>query len=335
VGSVKLVIQIPCLDEEASLAETIAALPKRLRGIDQIEVIVIDDGSEDATAEVARAAGVAEVVRFPQHQGLARAFAAGLDRALKRGADVIVNTDADNQYCAADIEALIAPILAGEADMVIGDRDPANLRHFSPAKRVLQRLGSWAVRQLSGTGVPDATSGFRAISRGAALKLNVLSDFTYTLETIIQAGKKQIAVTHVPVRARETERPSRLFSGPSHYIRRSASTLVRMYALYEPFKIFALLGGSMLAVSLLLGLRFVFYFVRDGGAGHLQSIILAAALLTIGFITILFGMLADLIGRNRQLVEETLLRVRRLELELSRDEEDAAPPRRRADALPR
>ncbi len=330
----KLVIQIPCLDEEATLAETLAALPKRLRGIDDIDVIVIDDGSHDRTAEIAREAGVAEIVRFAHHQGLARAFAAGLDCALRLGADVIVNTDADNQYCAGDIDALIAPILRGQADMVIGDRDPANLRHFSPAKRILQRLGSWAVRQLSGTRVPDATSGFRAISRGAALKLNVLSDFTYTLETIIQAGKKQIALTHVPVRALETTRPSRLFSGSSHYVRRSASTLFRMYALYEPFKVFAWIGGTMLAASLVLGLRFLFYFVRDGGAGHVQSIVLAAALLTIGFVTILFGILADLIGRNRQLAEETLLRVRRLELDLDR-EEHTVPPRRRADALPR
>ena len=334
VEFVKLVIQIPCLDEEETLAETIASLPKRLRGIDQIEVIVVDDGSRDATAEVARGAAVAEIVRFPAHQGLARAFAAGLDCALRRGADVIVNTDADNQYCAADIESLIAPILSGAADMVIGDRDPAKLGHFSPSKRILQRLGSWAVRQLSGTTVPDATSGFRAFSREAALKLNVLSDFTYTLETIIQAGKKQIAVSHVPVRANPTPRPSRLFSGTSHYIRRSATTLVRMYALYEPFKFFALIGGMMVAVSIAIGTRFLYYYFSDGGAGHVQSIVLAAALLTIGFITILFGMLADLIGRNRQLAEESLLRIRRLELELAREEEPA-PTRRRADALPR
>ena len=253
----KLVIQIPCLDEEEVLAETLAALPRSLPGFDEVAIVVIDDGSSDRTADVAVRAGVTEVVRFPNHQGLARAFAAGLDRALQLGADVIVNTDADNQYCADDIPALIAPILRGDADIVIGDRDPANLAHFSLSKRLLQRLGSWIVRQLSGTRVPDATSGFRAFSRSAALRLNVLSDFTYTLETVIQAGKKQLAVTHVPVRANPTRRPSRLFSGTSHYIRRSVSTLIRIYALYEPFKIFSILGGTLIAIATAIGLRFL------------------------------------------------------------------------------
>lgn len=357
----KLVIQIPCLDEEESLPETLAALPRAVEGFDEVAVIVIDDGSTDGTAEVAVRAGVAEVVRFPNHQGLARAFAAGLERALQLGADVIVNTDADNQYCAGDIPALIAPILRGEADIVIGDRDPANLAHFSFAKRVLQRLGSWMVRQLSGTLVPDATSGFRAFSRSAALRLNVLSDFTYTLETVIQAGKKQLAVAHVPVRANPTVRPSRLFSGTSHYIRRSVSTLVRIYALYEPFKIFSLLGGTLIGIAAAIGLRFLFYYLQKGGAGHVQSLILAAALLIIGFLTMLIGLLADLIGRNRQLSEDVLLRVRRIELALrgapadvrpapdaARDAERRGEPlreteprgeplvrRRRADGLPR
>src|SRR5882724_3692636 len=310
----KLIIQIPCLDEEETLAETIAALPQTLPGVDDIIVLVVDDGSTDGTVEVAEAAGVTEIVRFPNHQGLARAFAAGLERALQLGADVIVNTDADNQYCADDIPALIAPIVRGDADIVIGDRDPSKLAHFSLPKRLLQRLGSWIVRQLSGTRVPDASSGFRAFSRGAALKLNVLSDFTYTLETVIQAGKKQLAVAHVPVRANPTHRPSRLFSGPSHYIRRSASTIVRIYAMYEPFKVFTMLGGVLIAAATAIGLRFLYYYLVHGGAGHIQSLILAAALLIIGFLTILIGMLADLIGRNRQLAEEILLRVRRMEL---------------------
>ncbi len=347
----KLVIQIPCLDEEATLPETLAALPRRLPGVDEIAVIVIDDGSTDRTAEVAARAGADEVVRFPNHQGLARAFAAGLDRALQLGADVIVNTDADNQYSADDIPALIAPILRGEADVVIGDRDPAKLAHFSLPKRALQWLGSWIVRQLSGTRVPDATSGFRAFSRSAALRLNVLSDFTYTLETVIQAGKKQLAVAHVPVRANPTRRPSRLFSGTSHYIRRSMSTLVRIYALYEPFKIFTIVGATLITVAVAIGLRFLWYYVQHGGAGHVQSLILAAALLIIGFLTMLIGLLADLIGRNRQLLEDVLLRVRRLELTLRghssgdvRAPESAAEPelrsepvarRRRADGLPR
>jgi glycosyltransferase involved in cell wall biosynthesis len=341
----KLVIQIPCLDEEETLPQTLAALPRQIRGIDEIEVIVIDDGSRDATAEVALANGVDEVISFPNHQGLARAFAAGLDHALQRGADVIVNTDADNQYDARDIEALVQPILRGDADMVIGDRDPARLEHFSAAKRILQRLGSWAVRQLSGTSIPDATSGFRAISRGAALKLNVLSDFTYTLETIIQAGKKQIAIAHVPVRARPTIRPSRLFSGTSHYIRRSAATLFRMYAFYEPFKFFFLIGSVLILLASVIGLRFLWDYFTDGGAGHVQSLILAGALIVTGAVTWLFGVLADLIGRNRQLSEEILLRMRRLELhvgggpEMRRPREaqddDAAPRRWRADRRPR
>ena len=344
---VKLVIQIPCLDEEEALPETLATLPEAIPGIDEIAVIVIDDGSSDRTAEVAARAGVTEVVRFPNHQGLARAFAAGLERALQLGADVIVNTDADNQYSAADIPALIAPILRGEADIVIGNREPGTLAHFSLPKRLLQRIGSWVVRQLSGTRVPDATSGFRAFSRAAALKINVLSDFTYTLETVIQAGKKQLAVTHVPVHANETLRPSRLFSGPSHYIRRSVGTLVRIYALYEPFKVFTLLGGGLITVAALIGVRFLLYYLTAGGAGHVQSLILAAALLIMGFLTMQIGMLADLIGRNRQLSEDVLLRVRRLELALRagdggqnpmvRDDERRAQSlaRRRAEGLPR
>lgn len=331
----KLVIQIPCLDEEETLPQTLAALPRQVRGFDEVEVIVIDDGSRDATADVAVAHGVHEVVRFPNHQGLARAFAAGLDHALQRGADVIVNTDADNQYDARDIEALVQPILRGEADMVIGDRDPSRLEHFSVAKRVLQRLGSWAVRQLSSTTIPDATSGFRAVSRAAALKINVLSDFTYTLETIIQAGKKQIAVTHVPVRARPTERPSRLFSGASHYIRRSMATLLRMYAFYEPFKFFFLIGGVLIAMSTLIGVRFLWDYFTEGGAGHIQSLILAGALLMIGAVTWLFGVLADLIGRNRQLSEEILLRMRRLELHVGAGPETHRAPSREDEAVPR
>jgi glycosyltransferase involved in cell wall biosynthesis len=342
----KLVIQIPCLDEEETLPQTLAALPRQVRGIDEIEVIVIDDGSSDATADVALAHGVDEVVRFPKHQGLARAFAAGLDHALQRGADVIVNTDADNQYDARDIEALIQPILSGSVDMVIGDRDPARLAHFSPAKRILQRLGSWAVRQLSDTQIPDATSGFRAFSRDAALKLNVLSDFTYTLETIIQAGKKQIAIAHVPVRARPTIRPSRLFSGASHYIRRSAATLLRMYAFYEPFKFFFLIGSVMMLVASGIGIRFLIHYFTEGGRGHIQSLILAGSLIVTGVVTWLFGVLADLVGRNRQLSEEILLRMRRLELHVgggpearrslpASPQDDEAPRRLRADRRPR
>jgi len=314
----KLVIQIPCLDEEETLPQTLAALPRQVRGIDEIEVIVIDDGSSDATAEVARANGVHEVVRFPNHQGLARAFAAGLDHALQRGADVIVNTDADNQYDARDIEVLVQPILRGEADMVIGDRDTARLEHFSLMKRVLQRLGSWAVRQLSGTQIPDATSGFRAISRSAALKLNVLSDFSYTLETIIQAGKKQLFLTHVDVDVRETKRPSRLFRGIAGYIFHSIGTIARIYALYNPLRTFSFIGGALMLSGFFLSLRFLADYFRTGGTGHVQSLILAAVLVITGFQSMLIGLVADLIGSSRLILEDALLRIRRLELE--RDE---------------
>src|SRR5690606_21407096 len=301
----KLIIQIPCLNEAAVLAATIAALPRELPGIDTVEFLVIDDGSEDETVEVARRAGVDHIVRFPQHQGLAKAFSAGIDAALKLGADIIVNTDADNQYEARDIPALVKPILDGRADMVIGDRGPESLAHFSPLKRTLQFYGSWVVRGLSGTNVPDAASGFRALSRRAALRLNVMSDFTYTLETLVQAGKKQLAVTHVPVRTRKT-RPSRLFSSIPTYLRRSFVTLVRIYSLYEPIRVFWTLGAVMVSIGILIGLRFLYYyFFEPAGAGKVQSLILAAALSIIGMQTILMGLVADLIASSRSLIEDT------------------------------
>ncbi|MEW6272067.1 MAG: glycosyltransferase family 2 protein [Thermodesulfobacteriota bacterium] len=312
----KLIIQIPCLNEAEMLPRTVAALPRELPGIDSIEILVIDDGSEDGTVDVARRAGVDHIVRFPQHQGLAKAFSAGIDAALKLGADIIVNTDADNQYEAHDIPALVKPILEGRADMVIGDRGPESVAHFSPLKRALQFYGSWVVRGLSGTDVPDAASGFRALSRRAALRLNVMSDFTYTLETLVQAGKKQLAVTHVPVRTRET-RPSRLFSSIPSYMRRSFVTLVRIYSLYEPIRVFWTLGAVMVVAGVLIGLRFLYYYVFDpAGAGKVQSLILAAALSIIGVQTILMGLVADLIASSRSLIEDTLLRVRKMELRL-------------------
>ncbi|MFM8411190.1 MAG: glycosyltransferase family 2 protein [Alphaproteobacteria bacterium] len=311
----KLIIQIPSLNEASSLPETIAALPRRIEGIDEIEVLVIDDGSDDGTAEVARRAGADHVIRFPQNQGLAQAFSAGIDAALKLGADVIVNTDADNQYDARDLPALVRPILEGRADMVVGDRGPGELAHFSPLKRALQSYGSWVVRGISGTDVPDAASGFRAFSRRAALRLNVISDFTYTLETLVQAGKKQLAVTHVPVRSRET-RPSRLFKSIPSYLYRSFLTLVRIYSLYSPIRLFWAVGSLMVAASVVIGLRFLFAYFTTGGAGMVQSLILAAALGIVGVQTILLGLIADLIGASRSLVEDTLLRVRKIELAL-------------------
>lgn len=311
----KLIIQIPCLNESESLPETVEALPRSLPGIDEVEFLVIDDGSDDGTVDVARSLGVHHIVRFPQNQGLARAFSAGVDAALKLGADIIVNTDADNQYEAADIPALVKPILEGRADMVVGDRGPADLEHFSALKRVLQFYGSWAVRGLSGTKVPDAASGFRAFDRRAALRLNVISDFTYTLETLVQAGKKQLAIAYVPVRVRTT-RPSRLFRSIPNYLRRSLVTLVRIYSLYEPIKVFWTLGGAMVLAGVLLGARFVLYSVLYGPQGLIQSLILAAALTIIGVQTVLMGLIADLIASSRSLTEDTLLRVRKMELRL-------------------
>lgn len=310
----KLVIQIPCYNEEAQLPETVAALPRTLPGIDEIEVLVIDDGSTDRTAEVAREVGATWLLRLPVHLGLAQAFSAGLDAALKLGADVIVNTDADHQYPGEEIARLLEPILAGRADMVIGDRAPHRSEHFGRLKRLLQGLGSWAVRRLSGTDIPDAASGFRAFSRYAALRLNVLTRFTYTLETIIQAGKKNIAITHVPVRTNPERRPSRLFGTLATYVRRSLATMIRIYAMYEPLKVFGTIGMVAVTGGVLIGVRFLVDYLADGGAGHVQSLILAAVLLLAGFMTMLIGLVADLIAGSRALVEDALLRVRELEL---------------------
>ena len=310
----KLIIQIPCFNEEQHLGATLAALPRTLSGFSCVETLVIDDGSMDGTSGVARRAGATYLLRFPVNLGLAQAFSAGLDAALKLGADVIVNTDGDNQYRAADIALLVQPILAGQAEMVIGDRNPQRLVRFGPTKRLLQGVGSWAVRQLSGTTVPDAASGFRAFSRRAALRLNVFTKFTYTLETIIQAGKKHIPVAHVPVETNADARPSRLFGRTSTYLKHSLATLVRMYALYEPLKVFWGVGLACVVGGLLIGLRFLVSYLLGEGAGHIQSLILAAVLLIIGFQTALIGLVADLIGNNRSLLEDALCRIREIEL---------------------
>jgi glycosyltransferase involved in cell wall biosynthesis len=314
----KLIVQVPCLNEEASLPDTLRAIPRSIPGIDRVEVLIVDDGSTDRTGEVARAHGADHVVRFTRHKGLAAAFMAGLDASLRLGADIIVNTDADNQYPGHEIPRLIAPILAGQADMVVGDRGVAEVQHFSPTKRVLQRLGSWVVRKVSGTRVTDATSGFRAFTRDAALRINIVSEFTYTLESIIQAGKKKLAVAHLPIEAKET-RPSRLFGSTWEYLKRSGATIVRIYAMYEPFRVFVVLGSVLLTGGTILGLRYAWFWWQGEIRGHLQSAILSVLLLILGFLTLQWGLMADLIASNRKLIEDLLYRVRKQELEREAD----------------
>lgn len=309
----KLIVQIPSLNEEATLPETLRGIPRRIPGVDAVLVLVIDDGSSDRTSAVAREHGADHVVRFRKRRGLAQGFMAGLDACVKLGADVIVNIDADNQYSGADIPRLIAPILDGRAEMVVGDRGVGELRHFSWTKRRLQTLGSWVVRKVSGTGVPDVTSGFRALTREAALRINIVSEFTYTLETIIQAGKKQLAVAHLPVEAQMT-RPSRLFGSTWEYVKRSGATILRIYAMYEPFKVFILLGSALFGAGFLLGLRYAYFWWLGEIRGHLQSAILSVLLLILGFQTLQWGIMADLIASNRKLLEDLLYRVRKMEL---------------------
>ena len=309
----KLIVQIPCLNEQASLPETLRAIPRTIPGIDEVEILVIDDGSTDRTADVAREHGADYVVRFNRNKGLAHGFMAGLDACLRLGADIIVNTDADHQYPGHEIPRLVAPLLCGEADMVVGDRSVRDVTHFSWTKTRLQTVGSWVVRKVSGTDVPDSTSGFRALTREAALRINIVSEFTYTLESIIQAGKKKLAVAHLPIETRET-RPSRLFSSTWEYVKRSTATILRIYAMYEPFKVFLLLGSALLLGGLALGLRYAYFWWNGKITGHVQSAILSVLLLILGFLAMQWGILADLIASNRKLLEDLLYRVRKMEL---------------------
>ena len=308
-----VIIQIPCLNEAATLPVVLAELPRKLPGVDAVEWLVVDDGSTDGTADVARGHGVDHVVRLPHHQGLARAFMAGLDAAVRVGADIIVNTDADRQYVADDIALLIAPIVLGEADMVIGARPIATTAHFPWLKRQLQAAGSAATRMASGTDVRDAASGFRALSRDVATRLHVFNDYTYTVETIIQAGRQGMRVLSVPVRTNPDLRPSRLVRGMGSYVRRQVLTIVRVYVTYKPFRFFAAIGGASFLVGFLLGVRFLFHYWTDGGAGHVQSLILAALLVGLGFFLVVAGLIADLMAVNRVLLEGLDGRMRRIE----------------------
>ncbi len=323
-----LVIQIPCLNEAATLPATLADLPRSIPGIDAIAIVVIDDGSTDNTAAVARAHGVRHVVRFRRRKGLAAAFTAGIDASLRLGADFIVNTDADNQYSGKDIVRLVEPLLRGEADIVIGDRNIRDLRHMSWPRKLLQRTGSWTVRRLSGTAVPDATSGFRAYTREAALRMSIVSDFSYTLESIIQAGKNRMAIAHVEVGTNPRTRPSRLFDSVLSYIKRSAATIVRVYAMYEPLKVFTYIGSIVFLAGFAMGLRSLyFYFTGSFDPGKVQSLILSAVLMIVGFQVILIGLLADVISGTRKLLEDLLYRVRSMELGARRDRPSGADTR--------
>ncbi|QIZ69240.1 glycosyltransferase family 2 protein [Oxynema aestuarii] len=314
----KLIIQIPCYNEERTLGVTLSELPRQLPGIDQIEWLIVDDGSRDRTVEVAKACGVDRIVRLGSNQGLAKAFMAGLEASLKAGADIIVNTDADNQYCAEDIPKLIEPILLGDAEITIGERPIADIEHFSPTKKALQRLGSWVVRLASNTKIPDAPSGFRAFSREAAMRLNVFNEYTYTLETIIQAGQKGMAITSVPIRTNGFLRPSRLVKSIPAYIRRSIFTIFRIFMTYKPLRFFLILGSFPFGLGFILGVRWIVYFLMGTERTRIPSLILAAILMLMGFQLWMLGLVADLMAVNRKLLEEIQLRLRRSEIEKER-----------------
>lgn len=309
----KVIVQIPCFNEELTLARVIAEIPRAIDGVGRVEVLVVDDGSTDATSEVARRAGADHVIRHPRNRGLARAFRTGLDACIQLGADVIVNTDADNQYAGSAIPDLIRPIVEGRAEIVVGDRGTRRVPHFSAAKKLLQGLGSFVVRRASGAPVPDAVSGFRALSRSAALRINIVSSFSYTIEMLIQAGKERMAVASVPVPVNPKTRESRLFRSVPQFLLQSLVTTLRTYTMYKPLRAFTYLGAALVLVGALPVARFLYFYVQGQGNGHVQSLVLGGVLLVFGFVTLLIGVIADLIAVNRMLLEMLLEKVRRLE----------------------
>jgi glycosyltransferase involved in cell wall biosynthesis len=322
---VKLIIQIPCFNEAQTLPETLADLPRHVDGISCLETLVIDDGSSDDTVSVAQSAGVDHIIRLRQNMGLAKAFQAGLDACLLLGADIIVNTDADNQYPGRYISDLVAPILANEADIVIGNRQIERISHFSPVKKRLQRFGSWTVRTVSGTDVPDAPSGFRAYSREAALRLNILTRYSYTLETIIQAGKLGLPIITVPVQTNDTQRPSRLQRNMWHFIKAQAGTILRLYAFYEPLRTFSYIALPFILVGIGSWIRFLYFFILRQG-GKIQSLTIGTGLLLVGVFVLLFGIQADIASKHRQLTQEMLYRLKKLELEGRRETHKTSSP---------
>jgi glycosyltransferase involved in cell wall biosynthesis len=317
--TMKLIVQIPCFNEEKTLPLVIKSIPRAIEGIDEIETLIIDDGSTDNTIAVAKKLGVTHIVKHPQNKGLAHAFANGINEALKQGADIIVNTDADNQYPQKDISKLIQPILKGESEIVIGDRQTSTIKHFSKLKKGFQRLGSASVRMLSGTSIPDAVSGFRAYSRDAAMHLNIITDFSYAIETIVQAKYKRLGLSSVKVKTNPPTRKSRLFKNMFQHMRMSGTTLLRVYTMYQPFRVFLLLGATLFLAGFTLAARFAFYYAIGQGGGHIQSLILSAILMLIGFQVVMTGLVADLIGINRKLSEQMLKRIKHIELQQPRE----------------
>ncbi len=307
----KLIIQIPCFNEAEHLPKTLSQLPKALEGFDSVEILVVEDGSTDETAKVARQCGADHIVHLSRHLGLAQAFANGIDACVRLGADVIVNTDADNQYLAEDISKLVAPILSGEAELVIGDRGVSSIKHFPAHKRALQILGSRVVSATAGFNIPDATSGFRAMTRQVALETLVLSHYSYTLETLIQAGAKNVRVKFVPVETNPPERPSRLFRSVRNYLANSISTIIRSFTLYRALRIFTVISAIFLLIGIAIGVRFLVFYFRGQGTGNVQSLILASVFLIVGVITFMIGLIADLVSFNRKILEEVLYRLRR------------------------